>query len=344
MFTRILVPLDGSVLAEDAFPVATRLAHTTGGAVLVVRVVPPPVPCWPSSAPLLPSAAAQTTIEAGRVEATSYLERFLRASHVAGREISGEVHVGPPAATLLSVAEARGVDLIVLSRSGKTGPTRWGLGSVVEKVVHHAAMPVLVLPESMGIVSSEQPWHALVPLDGSSVAEAALAAASCLISALSPPGKATLHLLLVITLPTPPDGKERPGFLDQGMQACLHQETACYLQAVQERFLQDLQADHRVSLTSSFRFGADVAETVLTVAEQGDMAGAIEGVSAQGGNLIAMTTCGRERGGASWMMGHVASRVLRATSLPLLLVPQPHAGRAKNSSTGVEREGAPLSL
>lgn len=344
MFTRILVPLDGSVLAESAFPVAMRLAHTTGGTVLAARVVPPPVPCWPTSPPLLPSATAQTVIEAGRMEATSYLERFLRASHVAGREMSGEVYVGPPAATLLSVAKARDVDLIVLSRYGKTGPTRWGLGSVVEKVVRHAAMPVLVLPECVEIANSEQPWHALVPLDGSAVAESALAPASCLISALSPPGKATLHLLLVGTLPTPPDGKERPGFLDEGMRACLHQETTGYLQAVQERFLQDLQADHRVSLTSSFRFGADVAETVLTVAEQGDMAGAIEGVSAQGVNLIAMMICGREGGGPSWMMGHVASRVLSATHLPLLLVPPPHAGKAKNASTGVERERTPLSL
>lgn len=321
MFTRILVPLDGSVLAESAFPVATRLAHATGGTVLVVRVVPPPVPCWPTSAPFLPSAAAQTIIEARRMEATSYLERFMHASNAEGKDVDGAVHVGPPAATLLSLAEACDIDLIVLSRYGKTGPTRWGLGSVVEKVVCHAAMPVLILPERAEAVRSEQPWHALVPLDGSVAAESALAAASCLVSALSPPGKATLHLLLVATPPTPPAGKREPVPLDEGMQTCLRQETACYLQTVQEHFLRDLQADHQVAPTSSFQFGADVAETVLAVAEQGERSGTIAGVSAQGVNLIAMTTRGREGGGTFGMMGHVTSRVLRATSLPLLLVP-----------------------
>src|SRR5260370_34843524 len=64
MFKRILVPLDGSTLAERAFHVAVHLAHGTEGTVLAGRVVPPPAACWPSSSPPFPSAPVQPFLEA----------------------------------------------------------------------------------------------------------------------------------------------------------------------------------------------------------------------------------------------------------------------------------------
>lgn len=266
----------------------------------------------------------------------------MRTSTVAGVDIQRKVWVGSPVAALLSAADAHAVDLIILSRHGRTGASRWELGSVVERVARYATTPVLVLPESVGVVSptvekSDRPWHELVPLDGSAAAEAALAPASCLVGALGAPEAAVLHLLLVITLPLSLDEKERPALLDEGMQACLRQETACYLRAVQQRFLQNPQADHRGSLTSSLRFGEDVAETVLTVSEQEG-----KGFRSQGVDLITMTTCGH--GGQSWMMGHVASRVLSATRLPLLLVSPPQPEQREITPGGVIQEGIPLPL
>lgn len=328
MFTRILVPLDGSSLAEDALHIATRLARTLAGAVLAVHVVAPPTRLWPSSAPLLPSAAAQTIGEAQRIEATIYLEQCLRASHATGQEMSGEVHSGPPAATILSLAAARSTDLIVMSRHGKTGVSRWGLGSVAEKVARFATVPVLILPEGAGITGHEQVWHALVPLDGSRMAETALAPASCLVSALSPPGKATLNLFLVATLPVS-SGRKEP--CDEGMHSSMRQETACYLRAVQERFLLERQAEHRVALTSTLSVGLDVAETILTIPAQAPAAEAARDPGTQRVNLIAMTTCGQGEGDPCWMMGHVASRILSATHLPLLLVPHLRDRRAEHA-------------
>lgn len=332
MFTRILVPLDGSILAEGAFRVATRLAHTTGGSVVAVRIVAPPTRLWPSTDPLLPSAVEQTVREARRIEASAYLEQLVQANHTPGGSTYGEVHSGPPAATILSLAEAHGSDLIIMSRYGTTGVSRWGLGSVTEKVARHTCVPVLILPENAGNAGNEQVWQALVPLDGSYMAEAALAPASHIINALSSPGRALLNLFLVATLPAPPDGKSRPEQRDEGMHLCMCRETSSYLQAVQERFLQDRQADHRVTLTSSLQMGTDVAGTLLAALEQSETTEAARDLGAQWVNLVALTTCGQAEGNHPWMMGHVTARILSATHLPLLLVPPPYTRRAEQTS------------
>lgn len=341
MFKRILVPLDGSRLAERAFHVAAHLARRTGGTVLAVRVVSPPAASWPFAAPLLPSAAVQTFLEAERWEAGRYLEHLTHTSTLAEEQISDEVHTGPAAATLLALADERDVDLIVLSSHGSTSPSRWKLGSVAEKVARHATVPVLLLPDDAGSTPPLSPWHAFVPLDGSAAAEAALAPASCLASALAEPGQAILHLLLVATFPASVGGEEQTALSDAGMDICLHRETEQYLSAVRERFARDQEADHRVSLTSSLHVSRDVAEAVLTCAEQGDTAAVTGGCGAGGIALIAMTTCGRE-GSRSWMMGHVTARVLNATSLPFLLVPLPRSERATHPRWMLERERGAL--
>lgn len=181
----------------------------------------------------------------------------------------------------------------------------------------------------------------LVPLDGSAAAEAALAPASCLIGALAGPGQAILHLLLIATFSEVLAGEEQTAVLDPGMTLCLHQETEQYLSAVRERFACDQEADHRVALASSLHVSRDVAEAVLTRAEQGD--GAEEGEGRETGEvrLVAMTT--HEWGGSRcWAMGHVTARVLSATHLPLLLVPLPQSEWGANVLFMQERERSPL--
>lgn len=318
MLKRILVPLDGSASAERAIALAAHVARASGGMLILLRVVGSAIETWPSLLPPLPSAAVQTIIEVGRAEATNYLEAVARSNHLEDIEMRNEVLSGPVASTILSVARSCQVDLIIMSSHGSTGSTRWGLGSVVEKVTRHSPAPVLVLPDDKtGKVGADtlRPLRALVPLDGSPLAEAALVPASQLISALAAPARGTLHIALVAKLPPAAGRRNIP--MDSGMREYLQREAGTYVTAVADRLHRYSLAD-QLLVTWSIVFDVDVANAVIRLAENGE--DAVKESLPGGCDLIVMTTHGR--GGAQpWTMGSVTTRVLGATRLPLLIVP-----------------------
>ncbi len=136
------------------------------------------------------------------------------------------------------MAHGKHVDLIVMCSHGRTGFKRWTLGSVAQKVARHSPLPVLLLrersPESIDLQADRtHALRALVALDGSSFAEAALMPAAHLITALASPGQGALHLAQVVNLP--PDGDkvdyEKPG---SDMREQAMQEAANYLSTVTE--------------------------------------------------------------------------------------------------------------
>lgn len=338
MLRRILVPLDGSAHAERAVPLAARIAHASGGTVVLLRVVSMTVEFWPSLAPPLPSAAMQTMIEVRRAEATNYLEEVARSNYLTGIETDRKVLSGPVAVTILSVARTSQVGLIVMSSYGCTGSTRWVLGSVAEKVTRHASVPVLVLPDPGPMpvdveAGIERPWRALVPLDGSPLAEAALVPASQLLAALSAPAQGELHLVLVVKLPSRVATRNGQAHLDGGMRAYLQQEAEAYLHAVVDRLRKNAWADHGPLVTWSIAFDADVADVLLRIAESSEDA---EHTGGHDGDcdLIVMTTHGRG-GLQDWALGNVTLRVLGATRLPLLIVQPPKSERRPESHGAV---------
>src|SRR6266576_5329505 len=100
--------------------------------------------------------------------------------------------VGQPAVNILSAVDTRNIDLVVLCSHGYTGMTRWVLGSVAEKVARHARVPVLILREGGPLPAGPhpditRPLRALVALDGSAHAKAALEPPASLIAALAAP-------------------------------------------------------------------------------------------------------------------------------------------------------------
>jgi nucleotide-binding universal stress UspA family protein len=82
MFKRILVPLDGSSRAEQAIPVAARIARALGDSVTLLRVVTTPVDYGPYIAP--PATYAKETINADLAEATAYLEKIATSDELVG--------------------------------------------------------------------------------------------------------------------------------------------------------------------------------------------------------------------------------------------------------------------
>jgi nucleotide-binding universal stress UspA family protein len=142
--TRIVVPLDGSDLAEQAVPVAATLAADLGVPVYLMR--------------MLDMDALRATVQAGIHAAAAYMRSQEEIQHYAeeylaeqvqqlrNRDLTATAEVlnGSPAVTLLDAI--RPDDLVVMTTHGRGGIRRWLLGSVADKLVRAAAAPVLLVP------------------------------------------------------------------------------------------------------------------------------------------------------------------------------------------------------
>ena len=138
---RIVVPLDGSALAEAAVPKAIEIASATPGAnITLVRAAEATV--FPGRDPI---AAQIAVIE----EAETYLERVEARLPHDNIPMKRSVWYGPAAMAIVEAAEAAHADLIVMSTHGRSGLNRLVLGSVAESVVRATHVPILLLrPET----------------------------------------------------------------------------------------------------------------------------------------------------------------------------------------------------
>ena len=145
MFKQILVPLDGSTRAEQALPVAIRLARALRGSIVLVRVANFPLDYGGgyTQAPLLTEQMIETELD----NVDNYLKTVATSEALAGISIKTEAMFGQPLQDILSVAESRRVDLIVICSHGRTGLMRWALGSVAQALAHQSPVPLLVLRE-----------------------------------------------------------------------------------------------------------------------------------------------------------------------------------------------------
>jgi len=322
MFKRLLVPLDGSALAEQAIPSAVRLAHATGGSILLVRAVNPlrEFTIYPEM-----TITSQDIVKEEINGAAAYLSQIASSKQLAGIETHTAVLSGPIAASILDAAYEHQIDAIILCSHGRTGVKRWVLGSVAEEVVRHSSIPVLLLHEpgqkSRGLAPLiPHPIRVLVALDGSPLAEEILPSAIELAATISAPGQGALHLLRLIKLPTVEDivvYHRLPTDVDA--RKVVLQQAGDYLDAVGRRLTQDFAATS-VKITWSVEECENVAETLIQIAEQGKGIGTYPTC-----DMIALTTHGYNAL-QRWLVGSVTERLLEHSSLPLLVIhPQTHA-------------------
>ncbi len=315
MFKRIVVPLDGSSRAEHALPVAARIARASGGSIHLLQVVSPPIDYGGGLAPV--PLLTEQVVEMEIAESTSYLNTVATSQMLAGIETTTEVMFGSPAQHILAVAESRKADLIVICSHGRTGFTRWVLGSVAHQLVHQSSVPIFVLRENepaslLSLSEAARPLCALVPLDGSQLAETALVPAAYLTAALAAPARGALHLAQVVKI-FPATAEE--GFVSELNEEAL-QRARTYLATAGER-LQATMKDLKLSITYSVELDVDVASALMSLAEHGDERK--EPGSVGGCDLIAISTHGR--GGLErWVMGSVTERILNVSKLPVLIV------------------------
>jgi nucleotide-binding universal stress UspA family protein len=153
MYNRILVPLDGSELAECVLPHVEAIATGCSVAnVVFVRVVEPahlPVATeFAGGGSFSEEDAAKSRKaqdEHNKAEAKQYLNDIIKRSKCDGAALKAEVIMGKPADSIAEYAEKHGVDLIVIATHGRSGISRWVYGSVADKVLRSACVPVLMV-------------------------------------------------------------------------------------------------------------------------------------------------------------------------------------------------------
>ena len=140
MYKRILLPLDGSPLAEQALPHAVAHAEHFEAELVLLRVlVPLPRPATATEASLKRAEGAMDT------PVREYMERV--AADMQERDIKVRVVAaeGRPHVQIIQWAETNQVDLIVMCTRGQSGLSRWLMGSVADRVVRGASVPVLLV-------------------------------------------------------------------------------------------------------------------------------------------------------------------------------------------------------
>jgi nucleotide-binding universal stress UspA family protein len=155
----LLVPLDGSELAEQALPVAIRLAKLTGARLVLVRVTDT-LRAAPYAGLSTNAEMAKSLAEEVQDSARSYLDGVVRSLRARGLWASWEVRAGRPVDEITRTAETTAADLIVMSTHGRGGVRRWAFGSVTTQVLHQSQTPVLIVPPGMS-AAEEAPARSL---------------------------------------------------------------------------------------------------------------------------------------------------------------------------------------
>ena len=286
MWEKILVPLDGSNLAELALPYAEELATAFSSEVVLVYVSEP--------------AESQY-----RHMHQLYMEEVAKQLK-AVKKVSPVVVSGKPAKEIIGYVEKNDVGLVIMTSHGRSGILSWATGSIASKLLHAAEVPLLLIRATeprRRVPGKRLLARILLPLDGSEAGEAAVPYIGELMSRL----EAEVILFGVV-----PAGQHirTVGGLDFILYPEQHLESVKaeareYLDNVYRR-LKRRKGTVRVELKVGDKAG-DIAREIINYAEEKRV------------NLIAISSHGYS-GIERWVFGSVANRVLQASKMPVLVV------------------------
>jgi nucleotide-binding universal stress UspA family protein len=313
-FRSILVPLDGSPLAEQALPLAAELARHKGARLRLVLVhEPPPAPRDALAANLF--VAIERVNQRGE---RGYLRSMQKKLRDEGIRLSAAITLtGHPGPALAEYARESGTDLVVMATHARGGVRRAWLGSVADYLIRHLDIPVLLARTAVPApATSRSARQILVPLDGSALSEQALDPACRLAQAwraeLTP-----VNIVMPVMLVT--DGNvPLPSMYDADTTELCRQDAQQYLDGVDERM-----RDRGIRAEGIAMVGWSAAGALLDIARP-------DAVSA-----IVVATHGRG-GLRRWAVGSVADKLVRGAEVPVLVVrpsattrPAAHTARAR---------------
>ncbi len=296
MFKHILVPLDGSKLAEASLPAAVSLSNTLKAPVTLLHVIEQDAP----------EAVHRDRHLTKPKQAEAYLSRTAKHFFPAGSKVDWHVHTAAVADVARSIvdhsADEFQPDLIILCSHGNSGMHDVFFGNIAQQVAAASGTPVLLIKPDR----SSSPFNLdliLLPLDNESTHDAVLPLAMELARAY----KAQLNLVCVIPTLGTLSG-------EQAAASSLMPATAtAYLNMTEENALEHLQGHlnsfqkEKIPATAEIARG-DPAPTITKIAEE------------LKADLILFGTHGRAGLDAFWNRS-VAAGVARRTSIPILLIP-----------------------
>jgi nucleotide-binding universal stress UspA family protein len=294
MFRHLLVPLDGSLMAESALPAAARVARRVGAGLTIVHVIEKNAP------KAVHSERHLVTPE----EAEAYLAAVAGSELLRGLPVRRHVHEAEVRDVARGIyehtSELDPVDCIVMSTHGTGGARRLIFGAIAQQVIGMGSTPVMLVREPIGV----EEWRTiLAPIDGEPAHEKGMSVAADLATAFG----CGLRLLMV----TPHLG-ELSG--SQGATSILLPGATRLKLELDD----DAAREHLASRAAELRGRGIPTECE---ASRGDPAAAIVKAARRlPADVVVMATHGRAGTGAFWQ-GSVAARVISRTRAPLLLVP-----------------------
>ena len=296
MFKNILVPLDGSKVAAQALPLAARLARQSNAKLHLLSAIQVEYPAFVSpiavdTMPLIPDVNALWS------QAQDYLANVVSGDLYNGLEIVTTVDTGEPAQMIVDSAEDAEADLIIMTTHGRSGFSRWALGSVTERVLRHAPCPVLAVRENTTIK------HILIALDGSELAEATIEPSL----ELAKQTGAKVTFLRVDDKPVDVDYQtiNSINHIEPGMADILarseYNRAEEYVEMIARRYRDEGIEMSWLGITDN------AANGILRIAKDRDC------------DVIAMSTHGRT-GIRRWVYGSVTEQVLRAANRSMFII------------------------
>jgi nucleotide-binding universal stress UspA family protein len=297
VFKHILVPLDGSKLAEAAIPVAASLAQKLNAPVTLLHIIEKDAP----------QEVHQDRHITQADEALTYLDAITKRDFAPGVKVDAHVHTAAvkdvPGSIVEHATREFQLDLIVMCTHGNGGFRELLYGSIAQQVVAQGVIPLLLIkPEATG----SQPFKLnkiLVPLDTGPAHDASLPAAR----ELARTYQSAIHLLTVIPTFTTVAGEAAAA------SSLLPATTAALLEIDVENAAEDLQEHLNELKPAGLQVTGEVA--------RGDPATEIVNIAAKlGADLIVLTTH-RKAGTAAFWARSVAPNVVRRARTPVLLIP-----------------------
>lgn len=296
MFTHILVPLDGSFMAESALPAAAYFADKLGARVTLLHVIEKNAPAEVHGQPHLKTEA----------EAVVYLKDVSRRIFSANVRVDCHVHateVDNVAGSIVFHKAEFDHDLIIMCSHGRGRALHLLLGSIAQKVIALGTIPVLITHDGEDALPAFSCRSILAPMDS----EAGHSGALPVVEGLSTGCGADIHLMTVVP--------------DYGTLSGRRTVTSRFLPATTSKLLEmtvEHAAEYLNSLKETLRGrGIETSAHVL----RGDPATAIVDAAHQSRpDLIVIATHGRSGMAALWE-GSVAHRVCSQSRIPLLLIP-----------------------
>jgi len=297
MYTRILVPLDGSATAEAVLPYAQAFAAGFKTSVELLSVVDIGAMTTHLSADKNPHLDAIIANEENK--SASYLEDVAK-NFFAGLATECRIVRGSPAETILESTSKEHDTLIAMATHGRSGAKRFLLGSVAEKVLRGTTNPLFLVRAAAAKTTPQRIINSIVvPLDGSALAEQILPTVSNWAQALD------LEVTLIRAFEFPASSyydseEDLPDY--DAFREKARKEVAAYLKQKEESLV-----GKGVRTVSTLTLEGPAAAEIISYAQTAPRA------------VIAMSTHGRS-GVRRWMLGSVTEKVVRHADDPVLIV------------------------